>query len=98
MVTVYNWVEDTSAPVDDITRLLEHLWEGELKDYGAAPVPTHIFCSLVKLANWLNSGTDWTPDEYVTAWEAGNRDSWQVSGRHLLKRHQVEPTNDGDAD
>ncbi len=90
MATVYNWVIDGDAPFTNLEHILEHLWESELKDYAAERNPAHVFCSLAAVANWLNSSADWTPDEYVTAWEAGNRDGWMVAGKYLLPRHQSE--------
>lgn len=94
MVTIYNWVSDPTTPVDDLARVLEYLWESELRSYESDPGPNHIFRSLAAVANWLNSGTDWTPDEYVSAWNGGNRDGWTVSGKYQLKRHERNAAGD----
>ncbi len=84
MAGTYSWVIEGNTPFDDITRTLEHLWQDEITDYAQHPHPKHVFCSLARIANWLNSSTDWTPQEYLLVWNAGNRDGWQISNKLRL--------------
>ena len=40
-----HFVADGTAPILDLARLLDHLWEKELSGYAADPKPGHLFCS-----------------------------------------------------
>ena len=80
MVGVYHWVVDGTAPFEALSAILDYLWEEELNRYEASPTPGHVFEHLAKVANWMNSGCDWTAEEYVGACRALYEPSWRVAG------------------
>ncbi len=84
MVAIYHWVIDGEAPFDSIAHLLDRLWDEELKDYDSLLGLQfhHTFQHLAKVANWLNSGADWSADDYVSASKTGLGTGWRVSATH----------------
>jgi len=79
MVAIYHWVIDGEAPFDAITEVLEYLWDAELTDYENWSREGHVFEHLARVANWLNSGADWSPLDYVDARKAGLPVGWRTS-------------------
>lgn len=76
MAHYFHYIKNDTAPLKDLARLLDHLWEDELKDYAENPRPRHVFHQLVAVANWLNAGTTWTAEQYVEAWETSPEAKW----------------------
>lgn len=97
MVEIYSWIIDGEAPVDALARVLEHLWSEELTRYEASPTPGHLFEHLAAIANWMNSGSDWTPSEYVAACRAFPDAGWQASAMYERPGSDPGPGDDVDA-
>lgn len=63
MVTLYTWASEGTAPIFELTSVLDYLWEDELRSYQENQSEEHIFTSLVAVANWINGGVRLTPDD-----------------------------------
>src|SRR3954451_7975820 len=91
MPGIYHWVIDGTAPFDALTEVLDYCWEAELRDYEASLSKAHTFEHLVAIANWLNSGADWTPSDYLHAKNNGLGSSWRASATYDKPGSRVAP-------
>ncbi len=83
MVSTHSWIIDGDAPFDALSAVLEYLWADELRSFRESPEPGHLFVRLVEIANWLNN-SDWTPRDYLVAWENVPSDGWKASALYML--------------
>lgn len=75
----FHYIRTEAAPVKDIGHVLDALWDAELRDFASSPTPEHLFRHLVSVANWLNAGTDWTPEQYVAARDERPDAGWDAA-------------------
>jgi hypothetical protein len=96
MAHYFHYIKPETSPLKDVARVLDSVWEDELRDFESNPTPTHLFHHLVAAANWLNAGTDWTAEQYVAAWHTSPEERWHAARTsHATK--EPTPANDAPA-
>lgn len=89
-----------AVPLKDIARVLEALWDAELRDFASNPSPDHLFRHLAAVANWLNAGSDWAAVQYVESRNVLPDSGWDAA--RILQKDEPprypKSANDPDPD
>ncbi len=97
MAHYFHYIKPETSPVKDVARVLDSVWEDELRDFESNPSPTHLFHHLVAAANWLNAGTDWTAEQYVAAWHETPEEGWHAARSHEASEEPTTAAHGGPA-
>jgi hypothetical protein len=82
----------------NLNALIEYVWADALRDYRDDPGFAAIFHDVVGLANWLNGGTRWTVDDYVTATERDPTTTYQTARQYATPAEASAPATRSAAD